>query len=195
SRFDTLFFDPFSSRVRFELANGIEGRFTELSGYVLLDSEMDTVASLRLVLDATSAVPTGSNQEGVDLLGPRRLDAERYPEVIYEATRIRGDTTAGSNVSIIEGALTLWGKTQALPLPASVRITGRTVAINASFDVSPVAWDSTGAHDTSPVSVRAQLVARPRDVPAPGASLRANQRYQDSLARTTPLLSDSTSRD
>lgn len=195
SRFDTLFFDSFSSRIRVELADGIEGRFTELSGYALLDPDVDTVASVRLVLPAASLVPTGSRQEGVDLRGPRRLDAARYPEVIYEAGRVRGDTTAGSNVSIIEGRLTLWGQTHALPLPASVRVTGRTLAINASFTLSPGAWDRSGAHDTSRVSVSVQLAARPRDVPPPAASLRANQRYQDSLARITPLVSDSSGRD
>lgn len=194
-RFDTLFFDPYSSRIRMEHQGGAEGRFTKLSGYALLDTDVNEVTTMRLVLDATSAVPSGSFKEAVDWRGPRMLDAARFPELVYDVEAMRRDTTPGSNVTLLDGTLALWGQTQALPLPASVRLTGRTLAVNATVEIRPGAWDRSGAHDTTLVRIRANLVARPRDVPAPAASLRANERYQDSLARTAPLVSDSSGRD
>ncbi len=194
-RYDTLFFDPFSSRVRLEQPGGAEGRFTKVSGYALLDKDVNEVQQMHVVMDAASVAPSGSFKLDVDWRGPRMLDAARFPEVLYDATAMRRDSTPGSNVILVEGTLGLWGRTQALPLPASVRLTGRTLAVNATFELRPGAWDPSGAHDTSFVRVRANLVARPRDVPAPAASLRANERYQDSLARSTPLVSDSARRD
>ncbi len=184
---DTLVFDDFSSRVRWAGVGFTDVRFSKMRGEVVLTGE--ALTGMTLVLDAASLVQMSALRSSSDPASAAFLDAARHPEVVFRLDAARPDTTGGSSAALLDGKLTLWGETRPLTVPASVRITAtpvgtevrRSVAINASFVLTSAQWDSTGAHRTGPIEVRATLIARPRDASAPGGSIRAMQRYQDSL--------------
>ena len=184
---DTLIFDDFSSRVNWSGLGFTGVRFSKMRGEVVLKG--DAVTGMTVVLDAASLVQMSALRSENDPGGATYLDAARYPEVVFRLDSARPDTSGGSNSALLDGQLTLWGETRPLTVPASVRITAtpvgtevrRSVAINTSFVLTSAQWDSTGAHRTGPIEVRATLIARPRDASAPGGSIRAMQRYQDSL--------------
>lgn len=194
---DTLPLDDFSSRVRWSGVGFTDVRFSKMQGQAILIG--DSLQGLTMTLDAASLVQMSANRSEGDPSGPMFLDAARYPEVVFRLDRVRPDTTGGSTAALLDGQLLLWGQTRPITVPASVRITStpigtdvrRSVAIDASFVLASSEWDSTGAHRTGPISVRANLIGRPRDAPRPGSSIRANQRFQDSLRSLPAVAPDS----
>lgn len=174
---DTLRFDPYSSRVLWSRGGAREARFRAFEGGVAMLA--DSVMGMRLVLDATSAVQTGVERTR-NVTGLDALNAARYPEVVFESTRLRRD--AGSSVTLVEGLLTYHGVARPITFPASLRVTRGSVGFSASFEFEPARWDSLLPDGGGAVRVRANLIARDAGTPAPGASMRAMERYQDSLA-------------
>ena len=198
---DTLALDDYSSRVRWSGVGFTDVRFSKLRGEAVLRG--DSLAGLTITLDAASLVQMSANRSEGDPAGPTFLDAARFPEVVFRLERVRVDTTGGSTSALLDGQLSLLGQTRPLSVPASLRITStpigtevrRSLAIDASFVLPSADWDSTGAHRTGPISVRANLIGRPRDAPLPGSSIRASQRFQDSVRSTPGGVSDSAALD
>lgn len=187
---DTLTLDDFSSRVRWTGFGFTDVRFSKQRGQAILRG--DSLLSLALTLDAASLIQTGATTSARDPRGPQYFDAARYPEIVLTLDRVQPDT-ASATTQLVSGTLTMWGTPRPISFPASVRITTtpigsevrRSLALNAAFVVQSTEWDSTGTRVGGPIDIRLNLVARPKDAPAPGAAMRATQRYQDSL-RTLP---------
>jgi polyisoprenoid-binding protein YceI len=117
----TLALDAESSKVTFavrHLWRRIKGEIKLLSGEVLL--EKGRPVSLRAKLDATS-LSTGHAKRDKDLHSKSFLNAEHYPEILFESTGLEPNGDGGYSVV---GLLTLRGVSQ--PVRFEMSLTGLT---------------------------------------------------------------------
>lgn len=87
------------------------GRFNETSGSFTIDRK-GAGSSVKVTIK-TASVDTGGDKLDKHLRSADFFDVEKYPEMIYESTKVTwtSDTTAD-----VEGNLTLRGVTRAVPL-------------------------------------------------------------------------------
>lgn len=63
------------------------------------------------------------------------FDAPNHPKAIFESTEVR-DEVEGENTHVIQGNLTLRGKTKLVSFPAKVQITDKRVSGKAEFSIN-----------------------------------------------------------
>jgi polyisoprenoid-binding protein YceI len=94
----------------------VEVRFTRLSGSIEFDEARPEAARARIVASARD-VETGVGVVDALVRAPGYLDAERWPEVVFELDRLE---RTSSSTARVQGRLTLRGVTRPLVLDAAV---------------------------------------------------------------------------
>src|SRR5205085_11657931 len=88
--------DPVHSSVTFSVRHmgisNVPGRFSDVSGTILLDEKDLTKSSVTAVIK-TASIDTNNPNRDKDLKGPNFFDTDKYPEATFKSTRIekRGD--------------------------------------------------------------------------------------------------------
>jgi len=104
--------DPSHSFLEFSgrhmMVSTYKGRFTGLTGSIVLDQENPADSSVDAVVDATT-VYTGSDQRDGHLKSPDFLDIANHPTLTFKSTRVEPD---GANVARVTGDLTIRGTTR-----------------------------------------------------------------------------------
>ena len=105
---------------RVSIYNGmseVTGKFTDFSGDIVYD-KTDPLKSSVVAVIKTASIDTGIADRDKDLRSPSFFDAEKYPEIRYESTRIE-KTTNGYRAL---GNLTMHGVTR--PVTLNLQMTG-----------------------------------------------------------------------
>ncbi len=98
----------------------VRGRFTGFSGYLDLDGDDVTSASVEIRVDAAS-IDTGVGQRDDHLRSADFFDAATHPTISFRSTSI---TAAGDDAFRVEGDLTIRQTTR--PITLDVTLEGRT---------------------------------------------------------------------
>ncbi len=108
-----------------------DGRFSRLSGDVVVDPAALTGARITLTIDAAS-LDTGIEMRDRHLRSPDFFDVDRFPTIAFESLRIEA---AGSRATVI-GRLTLHGVTREIAVPVDVQITTAALVASGEFVVN-----------------------------------------------------------
>src|SRR5437868_6045643 len=83
--------DPVHSSVTFSVRHmgisNVPGRFSDVSGTILLDEKDLTKSSVTAVIK-TASIDTNNPGRDKDLKGPNFFDTDKYPEATFRSTRI-----------------------------------------------------------------------------------------------------------
>ena len=126
----------------------------------------------RIVVPA-AAMRTGNRRRDTRLRG-RILETARYPEIVFELVRFKGDLSrlrSGENFTVqVAGDLTVHGRPARVQLPVDVFVFADHIEIAGSF---PLNWKDYGMRDPSIGPIRAkepmQVDFRLRAVPEKAA--------------------------
>ena len=105
--------------VRHLMITRVRGRFTAFTGQVELAPDSDLPLAVAAHIEAGS-IDTREEQRDAHLRSADFFDVEKYPELVFESTRIAG----GPDAFTIEGKLTIHGVTRDVSLAGSFE--GRT---------------------------------------------------------------------
>ncbi len=121
-------FDPAYSTVEFVVRNlwyNVKGRFKELEGVIVLDEDDISRSSITATIKARS-IDTGNKRRDAHLMAPDFFDAERYPDIVFESTKIaRGRDRDSLD---LEGNLTV--KDKRVPIALAVNEMDRSRSPN-----------------------------------------------------------------
>src|SRR5262245_4963230 len=103
--------DPVHTTVEFSvkhlMVSTVKGRFTGVSGTILVDEQDPARSHAEVTIDATS-VDTREERRDGHLRSPDFLDVENYPEITFKSTRV---VPVGGDEYKIYGNLTIHGVT------------------------------------------------------------------------------------
>jgi len=109
-------FDPAYTTVEFSIRNfwyTVHGRFRTLEGSIVLDETDMSRSSVIARIDARS-VDTGKKRRDAHLVAADFFDADKFPDIEFESTRVaRGKDRDSLD---LEGTLSLKGKTRTIAL-------------------------------------------------------------------------------
>ena len=93
----------------------VRGRFNEFSGVIMYDAQDITKSSMHGTIKVAS-LDTDNEKRDQDLRSATFLDAEKYPEIVFQSTRLeqQGDGY------VLHGDLTVHGTTKAVAMPFTV---------------------------------------------------------------------------
>ena len=132
--------DPLHSSVRFSVPyelmvlGEVQGQFREFVGRVVYDPEAIAGSSVQVVIQAGS-LDTGFTPRDRHLLGEDFFDAERFPTITFESTRIE----PGAEGHRLVGTLRLRGVEEVVTVPF------RLIEVGDSLVVSGTVWLDRGA--------------------------------------------------
>jgi polyisoprenoid-binding protein YceI len=111
---ETYKLDPAHTSVGFDIAHlvisEVHGRFNDVAGEVVLDG--DKLVSAKAIIQVKS-IDTGIAKRDDHLRSPDFFDAEKYPTITFESTKVENDR--------LTGKLTLHGVTREITLPVTVK--------------------------------------------------------------------------
>jgi polyisoprenoid-binding protein YceI len=127
-------------------APGVRGRVVAVDGDLARSSVRLTFESGRLTVLERGEPAGDAPKVQAAMLGPKVLDAARYPEITFESTAVAGtQAAAGSFQLTVRGSLTLHGVTRAVALPLAVdlgagelKATGRMTIRQTDYGIDPV---------------------------------------------------------
>jgi polyisoprenoid-binding protein YceI len=93
----------------------VRGKFSEFTGVIMYDEHDITRSSLHGTIKVAS-IDTDNEKRDQDLRSATFLDVEKYPEIVFQSTRIE---PMGEGY-VLHGALTLHGTTKAVALPFTI---------------------------------------------------------------------------
>ena len=109
-------FDPGYTTVEFVVRNlwyNVRGRFKTVSGVIVLDDDDISRSTVSATIRADS-VDTGNKQRDAHLLLRDFFDAEKFPEIVFQSTRVQRGRDRDS--LDVEGQLTIKDKTAKVAL-------------------------------------------------------------------------------
>ena len=109
-------FDPAYTTVEFVVRSlwyNVKGRFTQLEGVIVLDEDDISRSSVTATIKARS-IDTGNKRRDTHLMGSDFFDAERYPDIEFESTKIQRGRDRDS--LDLEGNLTVKDKRVSIAL-------------------------------------------------------------------------------
>lgn len=115
-----------------------EGQFV-VSGGVLKDAQLH----LRIRADSLEVIDDISEKDRREIqrqMFNDVLEAERFPEILYDCTHITASGTANRYSVVLQGESTLHSETHSLPISASVVISGDALRASGEFSVSQKAY-------------------------------------------------------
>ncbi len=158
--------DADRSTVGFETDFGedrITGRFPVAEADLRIDIQRPGNSRIRVAIDAAGAEASFPFAAQA-LKGPRVLDARRFPQIIFESTRVLGNPAAGGR---IEGLVTIRGITRPVTLEAQLYRQDGTLPEDLSRlsvvlrgAVSRAAFGADGWADMVGDEVRVVILAR-----------------------------------
>lgn len=189
---DTLWIDPASSEIGWtgrKVTGKHDGSFGTFDGYLIVDTT--GVQGVRFTMD-TRTITSDNDRLTEHLKSEDFFAVEQYPEAVFESTSIAAivDSTANATGQTtrftVTGNLTMHGTTKSVTFPASIRKSPSSVAAQAEFAINRKDWGIvyTGKPDDlirDAVDIRFSIVARPKGASAPGAAIRAENAYRDSV--------------
>ncbi|HEV2836575.1 MAG TPA: YceI family protein [Pyrinomonadaceae bacterium] len=107
---NTWRFDPAYTTVDFTIRNlwfNVKGRFKELDGALVLDGNDVCRSSVRATIKARS-IDTGNKRRDAHLLSSDFFDADKYPDIHFESTRVQRGKDRDS--LILDGTLMIKDK-------------------------------------------------------------------------------------
>jgi polyisoprenoid-binding protein YceI len=153
------------SKLTFQINAGgevIAGEFQQFEAEIRFDPDHVGNAEISAAIDINT-VSTGQDKVDETLRSKDWLDAQTYPAAGFQAKAVKPGGADGSYV--LEGNLTIKGKTRPLAIPVSLdvdlgeaRITGETVINRLDFGVGP-AETASGAPVANPVRVALAMYA------------------------------------
>lgn len=115
--------DPAHTTVEFSakhlMITTVKGRITEVAGTILINEKEPEKSSVEVTLKASS-LDTRTDQRDQHLRSADFLDAEKYPEIKFRSTRIKGDKESFK----LTGDLTIRGVTK--PITLDVEFEGKS---------------------------------------------------------------------
>lgn len=108
-----------------------EGAFKTFKGEVQLVDESPEKSSVTAEIDMASVSVEPEKLEG-HLKSPDFFDVEKFPKAKFESTKIAKGGADGATHTVT-GNLTLHGTTKSITFPASIRVTGDSVAVDGEF--------------------------------------------------------------
>jgi polyisoprenoid-binding protein YceI len=116
---DKYVVDPVHTTVGFVVKHlmiyNVRGKFNEFSGAIMYDAQDITKSSLRGTIQVAS-LDTDDEKRDQDLRSATFLDAEKYPEIVFQSTHVerQGDGY------VLHGDLTLHSTTKPVAVPFTV---------------------------------------------------------------------------
>lgn len=145
--------DPEGSVLRWELPatmHTVHGRVPKFHGKIEAGpgSAGELSVRSRIVVEA-APMWTGIRRRD-RTMWEKVLEADRFPEIVFEASRVTGDLSRfqkGESFSVnLAGYLTVRGKSMPVELPVDVYVFADHVVLAGSF---PLHWKQYGLHDPS----------------------------------------------
>ncbi|GHO48119.1 YceI family protein [Ktedonospora formicarum] len=113
--------DPYHTLVEFSVThlniNLVKGRFSEVQGTLHLDTQEPEKSWVKANVK-TASIYTGIAQRDEHLRSPDFFDAQRYPTITFESTRVRRTSAKSCSVT---GNLTLRGITRTVSFQVEFR--------------------------------------------------------------------------
>ncbi|MBE2185922.1 MAG: YceI family protein [Rhodothermales bacterium] len=189
---DTLVVDTVSSEIGWtgrKVTGKHDGTFGSYNGYLIVDTT--GVLAVNLTFD-TRTITSDAPRLTEHLRSDEFFDVAKYPEATFVSTSITplGDSTdaaTGQHTQFtVTGNLTMHGVTKSVTFPASIRKSPSSVAARAEFAINRKDWGIvyTGKPDDlirDEVDIRFNVIARPKGAEAPGAAIRAEDAFRDSV--------------
>lgn len=189
---DTLVVDTVSSEIGWtgrKVTGKHDGSFGSYHGYLIADTT--GVLAVNLTFD-TRTITSDTPRLTEHLKSEDFFAVETYPEATFVSTSITPlndstDAATGQRTQFtVTGNLTMHGVTKAVTFPASIRKSPSSVAARAEFAINRKDWGIvyTGKPDDlirDEVDIRFNVVARPKGATAPGAAIRAEDAFRDSV--------------
>lgn len=189
---DTLAIDTTSSEVGWtgrKVTGKHDGTFGSYAGYLIVDTT--GVQAVRMTFD-TRTITSDAPRLTEHLKSDEFFDVAKYPEAVFESTSIvpiadSVDAATGQQTQFtVTGNLTMHGVTKSVTFPASIRKSPSSVAARAEFAINRKDWGIvyTGKPDDlirDEVDIRFNVIARPKGAPTPGAAIRAEDAFRDSV--------------
>jgi len=113
---DTFVVDPGHSEVSFRVrhfVSQVSGRFNSFEGTIQVDHDDPAASSVSFKIK-TDSIDTGNEQRDGHLRSPDFFEAEKYPEITFESSKVE---PKGDDLYHVTGAFTLHGVTKELTLP------------------------------------------------------------------------------
>lgn len=141
--------DPAHSSIQFSvrhmMISNVRGQFDHFEGTVDLDENNPENTRVRVEIDAAS-INTRENQRDTHLRSADFLDAEKYPKIIFESTRVE---RTGENTARLHGNLTIRDITH--PVTLDVEYIGQakspwgatSAGFNAQTKINRKDWNLT----------------------------------------------------
>lgn len=112
--------DPTHSTVEFSVKNlflfTVKGSITIQGGDLVIDAADAGGSSVAVTLNASS-INTGNNQRDAHLRAPNLLDADRYPEIHFQSTKV--EPGSDRDTLRVTGLVTIKGSSREIVLDAS----------------------------------------------------------------------------
>lgn len=93
----------------------VQGKFSDFTVEIVYDDKDVTKSTVRAVIKATS-IDTGIERRDAHLRTPDFFDAEKYPEIVFQSTRVE---QKGKEL-IAHGTFTMHGVTKEITLPFTI---------------------------------------------------------------------------
>jgi polyisoprenoid-binding protein YceI len=121
-----------------DVHGGVHGRFKLKSGSVLFDRASGG-ASGEIVVDARSGVTGNSTRD--HKMNQEVLESQRYPDIIFAASRVIGEVAAQGNSNIqVQGTFRIHGASHEITLSMPVQVSGEKLVATTTFVVPYEAW-------------------------------------------------------
>ncbi len=116
---DTYQIDPVHSNVGFSVRHmvitTVKGNFTDFSGSIVYDDKDVTKSAVNVTIKSSSITTQNQNRDN-DLRGSNFFEAEKYPEITFQSTKI-AKTADGYTMT---GNLTMHGVTKEVTIPFNI---------------------------------------------------------------------------
>ena len=112
----------------------------DVSGEIRLAPQTLEVTELRLRI-ATASLSVQNDMSDKDRREIERtmreevLEVDRYPEIVFDGSKVTVEKTAGPIRAIVDGDLTLHGMTRPQRVPAQVFVMGDTLRAQGDFEI------------------------------------------------------------
>jgi polyisoprenoid-binding protein YceI len=146
-----------------------------VEGTVVADPADLARSSVTLAFDAKALLVTGESEPAKDvpqvqatMVGPKVLDAERYPSITFRSRTVTGkEVSPGVYDLTVTGELDLHGVTRSLTLPMRVEVAadgliaaGKTALRHTDFGMKPVSAGAGTVKVKNEIGIDYRIVAR-----------------------------------
>lgn len=132
-----LAFDPTGSKIEFvgaKVTGKHEGSFKTFAGTVQLVEGDPLKSQVSVEIDAASLVSDAERLTG-HLKSPDFFDVARFPKAKFASTAVKAGGEKGATHTVT-GNLELHGVTKSVSFPASLKVTGDAVDVDAEFAIN-----------------------------------------------------------